>query len=146
MSLSSMIKYLRLQEFIFLQHKVIDYLSYRYDFKIEFIDQAFSSVLPDKDSAHKSGAYGAYSEEFKSAIVYTESVPDLRILVMSCFHEYRHGVQHQKLLSNKEYHFWTCLAATKDPIGIYYKTNPLEVDAFVFAATLGKMTALSEIL
>jgi len=146
MSLPYMIKRLRLRAFIFLQHKVIDYLSYRYEFKIKFIDQVFNSALPDGDNAHKSDAYGAYSEELKSAIVYTASVPDLRTLIMSCFHEYRHGIQHQELLSNEEYLFWTRLAATEDPIGLYYKANPLEVDAFVFAATLGRTTSLFDTL
>lgn len=137
---------IKIQIYIYIQHILADYLSLKYNCKVNFVDEVISPVLQSKDDKYKSDKYGAYSEEFKSAIVYISSIHDLKTLVMSCFHEYRHGVQHQELLSNEEYHFWTCLAAIKDPTGVCYKANPLEIDAFVFAATLGKKTSLSEVL
>lgn len=142
-----------------LRDKIIIYLENKYGYKVPFADEVKSQVLKSDEESKSTERWGAYIQEFKHAIVYTSAVPDLRTFVMACFHEYRHGVQdlildediarkqkfHAEIKDSSienEFCFWTNLA-NKDKL--FYKVNPLEVDAFVFAATLGEETALYNI-
>lgn len=135
-------------DFLIIQHRLIDHISKKHNYLVRFIDEVNSPSIEENDqSIFQKDIYGAYDPYLELAIVYTNSVPDLTTLVLTCFHEYRHAVQHQKLLSNEEFYFWTKLVSEKHRIdGAFYKANPLEIDAKVFAATLGKTSALSEIL